>query len=137
MKNLQPQLAQYRLKYIKNDLSPSQRLQLDCALHGLKACSQSYLSTLSEEEKRTIVYKHEKTWKVINQLKQQHLNSFLRHVIGQLAPNMNGASMYLLVEDIYDANFIVDDIKELGIDEPRIIHSLITAGVLPENFDQL
>jgi hypothetical protein len=136
MKNLQPPLAPYRTKYIKKDLDPAQRLQLDCALHGLKACSPSYIKTLSEEEKRTIVYKHEKAWKIINQLKQQYLNSFLRHVLNQLAPEMNGCSVNLLVDDIYDANFIVEDIHELKIDESIIIRALITAGILPENFYQ-
>lgn len=125
----------YRRRYIFK-LNEKQDWQYQLLIKGLGALPESEINKLDHEEKRSIVYRHDATWKVINKAKQTKMNDLLSSVLHKVFGNdLTGNLVPFLLDPITDNQFqILPCLKECNLTQEQIVNALINARILPVNF---
>lgn len=131
----QVKIPAYRRRY-NIFLDDLQFKQYNLLLYGMHSLPIEERKKIDPETERTIIYNKDKTWKLINQLKQERLNKLLSHSLKSVFKNsLCGNAMDFLFKPITDPNFILDrDLKECEPSKEQIIHALMDAKILPLNF---
>jgi len=108
------------------------------ALYGLKAFDPIEIKGLGEEEKRSIIYENNRTWRILNEWKQELATRFIERTFFRLFPKAPKTStLDILIKQIKpDIGFKIDlSFKDIGITDHDIAHKLVLTGVLPQNFE--
>lgn len=106
------QILEHCPRYIPNsDLTPEQLISYNRVIKGLKAYYNA--DKLTVAERRAIINKSQCAWEIINEMKQDKLNTTLTMVLRRVIPNLCGSGASLLTEPIFDGEFQVEDIEEL------------------------
>lgn len=115
-------------------LNETQQRAYDLLTKGLSSLSNEELKNLDEEEKRSIIYNHDKIWKIIHRLKQEKMNRLLSTVLNNtFGDDLTGNAVYLLIAPITDNTFKCH-VKQCEVDRDVIIQELIKYKLLPNNF---
>lgn len=132
-------IKKFKSKYKQPELilSPTQKLIYGCCIKGLKAYSEECVRKMTYSEKTRILNRQNLAWQIINELKQDKLNTLIRITIKKIIPNICGSAAPILLEPIVDPNFNITAIKELSISTEKIIKELIKNKLVPENFYEL
>ena len=128
-----PYRPRFKQEFILNEL---QKRDYNRLLHGLKAYTVEEVREMEEEDKRSIIYRTNAAWSIVNKLKQERLNNFLGNVLRSVfGRELCGDGVPFLLAPITDSNFQVSqDIKECVVPTVEIAREFVRQRILPSNF---
>jgi hypothetical protein len=116
-------------------LSESQMKAYKRLCYGLRDVPQEELKSMSEEQKRTILYNNNKFWQIVNSLKQLKMAAFIHRIYFRAFPQAPVTeAVEILCKPVVDQNFSLLNLRELNIDQELIIRECIKLKLLPSNF---
>lgn len=118
-------------------MNPYQLAMYKKALYGLKAFDPIERNKLDEEEKRSISYQNDRAWRILNEWKQELTTKFIEQTFFRFFPKAPRTStLDILIKPVKVKDFRIDlSFKDMGVNDNQIAKKLLSAGVLPKEFE--